>query len=301
MADPTMADGCAFIEGKYVPIGEARIPLLDAGFLRSDVTYDVAGVWKGKWFRLDAHMERFQRSYTALRMQLPYTLAEMTAHLTECVRRSDIRDAYAAVVATRGLGRAGSRDLAHYKNSFIAYVIPYVWILPRDTQAEGMHAIISSVRRIPPESFDPTVKNFLWGDLVRGAFEAKDRGARTGILVDDHGNLTEGPGYNVFVVSKGKLFTPVRGVLEGITRRTLLELAAANGIAAEETLVSPAMAHGADEVFACSTAGGIMPITTLDGAKVGNGKPGPLTQRLDKLYWNAHDDPRWSSAIDYGT
>lgn len=299
MADPTMADGCAFIEGQYVPIGQARIPLLDAGFLRSDVTYDVAGVWKGKWFRLDAHMERFARSYAALRMQLPYTLAEMTAHLTECVRRSGIRDAYAAVVATRGLGRAGSRDPAHYKNSFIAYVIPYVWILPRDAQAEGMHAIISSVRRIPPESFDPTVKNFHWGDLVRGAFEAKDRGARTGILVDGDGNLTEGPGYNVFVVSKGKFFTPARGVLEGITRRTILELAAANGIAAEQTLVTPAMARGADEMFACSTAGGIMPITTLDGAPVATGKPGPLTQRIDKLYWDAHDDPRWSSAIDY--
>lgn len=296
-----MTDGCAFLDGQYVPIGEARIPLLDAGFLRSDVTYDVAGVWKGKWFRLDAHMERFQRSYTALRMQLPYTLAEMTAHLTECVRRSGIRDAYAALIATRGLGRAGSRDPAHYKNSFIAYVIPYVWILPRDAQAEGMHAIISSVRRIPPESFDPTVKNFHWGDLVRGAFEAKDRGARTGILVDGDGNLTEGPGYNVFVVSKGKLFTPVRGVLEGITRRTVLELAAANGIAAEQTLVTPAMAHDADEVFACSTAGGIMPITTLDGAPVANGKPGPLTQRIDKLYWDAHDDPRWSSVIDYAS
>ena len=121
-----MGEGCAFIEGAYVPIAQARIPIMDAGFLRSDVTYDVAGVWKGRWFRLDEHMRRFERSYQALRMDLPYTRDEMAEHITECVRRSGLRDAYCCVIATRGLGRAGSRDPSTYKKSFYCFAVPFI-------------------------------------------------------------------------------------------------------------------------------------------------------------------------------
>ena len=131
-----------------------------------------------------------------------------------------------------------------------------------------MDAVIArSVRRIPTTSVDPTVKNFHWGDLTRGLYEAYDRGARFPILLDHDGNVTEGTGYNVFAVVGERLLTPVSGTLEGITRRTSLELAEREHIPAESTQLSEEVFRGASELFATSTAGGVMPIVSLDGSR----------------------------------
>ena len=164
-----------------------------------------------------------------------------------------------------------------------------------------MEAIIArTVRRISPNSVDPTVKNFHWGDFTRGLYEAYDRGARFPVLLDEDGLVTEGAGYNVFAVLDGQLLTPARGMLEGITRRTVLELADREGIAAASVALSEEEFRRATELFATTTAGGVMPITSLDGEPVGDGRVGPVCRRLRTLYWQAHEDPRYVTAIDYG-
>lgn len=301
MTDVALAEGAALIDGEVVPIAQAKIPIIDTGFLRCDVTYDVIGVTQGRFFRIDAHLERFERSCRELRLKLPVDRVQIRSLLNELVAATGLREAYVEVICTRGMAEAGVRDPRRFTNRFYAFVIPYVWLLSEQEADTGMDAVVArSVVRIPPASFDPTVKNFHWGDLTRGLYEAYDRGARYPILLDESGNVTEGPGYNVFAVVGGGLTTPDAGVLLGVTRRTVLELAAEHGI---ESTVEPVPAerlYAAAELFATSTAGGVMPITSLDGEPVGDGSVGPLTRGLRDLYWAAHSDPMYATPVDYG-
>ncbi len=293
------ADGTAFIEGEYVPIAEARIPITDWGFLRSDVTYDVVAVWNGGFFRLEDHLDRFFRGVGKLHMQSPHDRAEVQAILSECVARAGLREAYVEMILTRGTPPPGSRDPRACENRFYALAIPYVWIASPEKQEHGLHMTISSVPRIAPESVDPTVKNFHWGDMVKGLFEAYDRGSETTVLTDGEGHITEGPGFNLFASIGGRLITPAEGVLLGITRKTVIELAESLNVKVDVGVLSEAELRDAEEIFISSTAGGVMPITRLDDQPVSDGAPGPLTQRLRQMYWDAHDDERYVTRIDY--
>ena len=300
MADNPFAKGCAYIEGKYVPIAEARIPILDAGFNRSDLTYDVVAVWEGKFFRLDDHLNRFQKGYRRLQLNPGLSVEEMRAILFECVRRSGLRNAYVEMIASRGLDEEGTRDLRRFSNRFYGYAIPYLWIAKPEIQAVGIHLVIAEKTiRIPPGAVDPTVKNFHWGDLVRGIYEAYDREAFTAVLPDAEGNITEGPGFNIFAYYEGQLLTPESGVLEGITRQTVLDLAEEQGIPARQSTFKADVLENAAEIFLSSTAGGVMPVTTLNGRPVGDGKPGKVTTLIQKRYWEAHDEDRWTTPVEY--
>lgn len=295
-----MSDGAAFIDGEYVPIAEARIPILDWGFLRSDATYDVVSVWDGRFFRLEDHLDRFERSVARLRMKLPYGRDQIRDIVFECVRKTGLRRAYVEIVATRGMPRPGSRDPRDCQNQFFAFAIPFVWIADPETQDRGLHLVISNIRRIPPESVDPTVKNYHWMDLMKGIYEAYDRGGETVVLVDENDNVTEGPGFNIFVYKNGRLATPGCGVLEGITRKSVIELAKKMNVDMELGVVGADEVRDADEVFLSTTAGGVLPVTRVDGQPIGDGAPGPVTLRMRDLYWEAHEDPSLSSPVDYG-
>jgi branched-chain amino acid aminotransferase len=292
-------DGAAFVEGRFVPVAEARVPILDWGFLRSDATYDVAHVWRGGFFRLEDHLDRFERGMERLRMRVPYGRKELREILVECVRLSGLREAYVEVVCTRGVPPPGSRDPRECQNSLFAFAVPFVWIADPEKQERGLDAVIGRVRRIQPEAVDPTVKNYHWLDLVAGLYEAYDRGGETVILTDSEDNVVEGPGFNVLAVKDGTICTPSRGVLEGITRRTVFELAGEMEIPLETRKVPAGEVRAADEVFVTSTAGGIMPVTQVDGAPVGDGAPGPVTLRLRDAYWELHRDPRFVMPVRY--
>ncbi|WP_098496354.1 aminotransferase class IV [Collimonas sp. PA-H2] len=287
--DPRNKDGVAYTDGAYMPVGQASIPLLDRGFVRSDATYDVAHVWKGSFFRLDDHIERFFASMHALRMTLPHSHEEIAAILIECVRLSGLRDAYVQMTCTRGVPPPGSRDPRECCNRFYAFATPFVWIANETQRRQGLSMVLSSVTRIPPESLDPRIKNFHWLDLTMGIFEAYDRQATVALLHDGHGNVTEGAGFNVFVVKNGVLASPVRGVFEGMTRRTVSELCVLLNIPCEWRLVTVLEVMNADEIFLTSTAGGVMPVCVLDGRPVGTGKPGPITSLLMAEYWRRQE------------
>ena len=294
------AAGAAWIDGEFVPARDARIRILDTGFVRSDLTYDVVGVWDGAFFRLDDHLERFKRNWLRLRLTPPLDRPEMRDVLIQLVARSGLREAYVAMIVTRGVPGPGERDPRHFENRFYAYAIPYVWIVSPELQQIGTHVVVArDTRRVPPGSFDPTVKNFQWGDLMRGLYEAYDRNAFTAILTDGEGNVTEGPGFNVFALIDGVLRTPDRGVFDGMTRRTIIELAAIEGIPAQAENMPVSTLYEAAELFMTSTAGGVMPVTTLDGAPVGDGRPGPITMRLREAYWAAHANPRYTTSVTY--
>jgi branched-chain amino acid aminotransferase len=292
--------GAAFNGTDIVPILEARIPLIDMGFLHSDVCYDVVSVWKGSFFRLKEHMDRFEKSYRGLGFSMPYTKEEMRQILLDMVARAQLRDAYVYMCATRGLpDLEDPRNYERYTQMFYAFAVPFIWIIDPEEQKIGTDVIVSSVPRIPKESVDPTIKNHHWGDLTRADLEAHKKGARTAFLLDIHGNLAEGPGFNVFVIKDGKLLTPDSNVLLGVTRLTVFDLAKEMKIEAKACTVPLETLRAADEIFMCTTAGGIMPVRSLDGVPISGGKPGPITTKLRDAFWKAHDDPKYLTPVNY--
>ena len=137
-------------------------------------------------------------------------------------------------------------------------------------------------------------------DAPRGLIEAILSSASDAIIATDaDGRITEGPGFNVFALIDGSFVTPDRGVLEGVTRRAVLDIAVDQGIPARLGAITIDDLRRADEAFLTSTAGGVMPVVSIDGRVLGDGRPGPLTTRLRDAYWAAHDDPRWATSIDY--
>ena len=295
----TFEGGCAFADGAYVPLSEAKISLFDWGFTRSDATYDVASTWQGAFFRLDAHLDRFFASLAKMRMTIPYSREQVREILHGCVRGGGLRDAYVAMVCTRGVPPRGARDPRLATNRFYAYALPYVWIATREKQQAGLDLHISERIRIAPESVDPTVKNYHWIDLVQSLFDAYDRGRDTSCVVDAQGNIAEGPGFNVFMVKDGIVRTAQRGVLEGVSRRTAIELCERLGIPVHIGAMPGPVFRNADEVFLTSTGGGILAIARLDGQPLPQ-FPGPVTTRLADAYWAIHDEPAYRDPVNYG-
>jgi len=291
-------EGAAYIDGRFVPVPQATIPIMDWGFLHSDATYDVVHVWQGSFFRLDDHLDRFQKGMRRLHMSLDLDRAGMREILLKCVRLSGLTDAYVEMICTRGIPVPGSRDPRRCVNRFYAFAIPFVWIADPEQQRRGLHLVISRVQRIPGTAVDPSVKNYHWLDLVAGLYEAYERGGETAILVDGRGNVVEGPGFNIFAPSRRRLITPAEGILEGITRKTVMEIGRMLDRPVEARTVSGEEVRNAEEVFVSSTAGGIMPVTRIDDRLIGDGNPGPVTLAIQKRYWDLHRDPRHATPVD---
>ena len=172
-------------------------------------------------------------------------------------------------------------------------------IADEQQRRDGVHMALAKTRRIPSESLDQRIKNFHWLDLTMSLFEAYDRGATISVLPDADGNITEGPGFNVFVVKEGVLATPDHGMFEGIPRRTVIEIAADLQLRCEVRRVHADEILAADEIFMSTTAGGITPVTRFDGRLLGDGRPGTITTRIHDIYWQRHDDDTLSTPIDY--
>jgi branched-chain amino acid aminotransferase len=297
---PDFSHGAAFCDDRFVPIAEAKISVLDWGFTRSDVTYDVVHVKNGSFFRLADHLDRFERSLKAFRLVSPFDRGQMAKLAAQCVVLSGLRDAYVAMVCTRGRPRvAGSRRPADCDNTFIAYAIPWIDVIPLDVQARGAHLWVAGTPRIPAASIDPTAKNYHWGDLTKGLFEAHDAGADTAVLLDADGYVTEGPGFNIFIVRDGEVLTSDRGALEGITRRSALDVCAAAGIRARIAPLRIEDLLNADEIFCVTTAGGVMPASRVNDRILTNDRPGPISTRVRDLYWALHQDPQHLTPLSF--
>jgi branched-chain amino acid aminotransferase len=291
--------GVGFIDGEYLPRGEIALPTTDMGFKLCDMCYDAVHVRAGRFFRLEDHLDRFWRSIERRRFNFAFSRDRVREVLTECVRRSGLRDAMTMLIATRGDMLGAGFDLRRCESRFIAWADPYYGVVGEEQAAEGVAVVISRVPRVAPESIDPTVKNFARIDFAEALFEAYDRGCEHALLLDREGNVTEGRGWNVFAVFGGDLVTPASGVLEGITRKTVLELSRRTNLEPRVTDLSGERILAADEVFMASTAGGLVPVVRIDETPIGAGTPGPVTRRLAELYWGLHEDPAYVVTVVY--
>ena len=289
--------GYAWIDSKYVELAEAKIPILDWGFLRSDATYDVVHVWKGRFFRLDKHIDRFFESAKKLRMPCQISRDELKKILANCVIKGKLESAYVEMIQTRGMSPKFVRDPRLATPRIMAFAVPFGWILKQEDFEKGLNVLLTDIKRIPPSSVDPTIKNYHWMDLVTGMLDAYEKGNDTAVLVDENNNITEGPGFNLFCINDSGIFTPDHGVLEGITRQSVFDLAKELHLPIMKKSISVEELYNAEELFATSTAGGIMPITKVSGKEIGKGRVGNLTRQLHKLYWEKHSDDSWSTSI----
>ena len=261
---------------------------------------------KGLLFRKEDHFKRMQKSCASLRLNSPYSGEETLDILINLVKLTGTREAFIFWCVTRGFGKERSRavDPHSFDNQFYAYVAPNScnsYIAGDEQRSRGMDILISrNVTRIPPTAVPPTAKNFHWLDMKLSLFEAGDQGKEWSVLTDGEGYLAEAPGANIFLFKNGELYTPDSGCLEGVTRQSALDLAEMLGITTHIEKVHADQLLDADEAFMTSSAGGILPINSVDDVVLGGSAgPGELTTQLHNMHW----EKRWSgwlgTAIDY--
>ena len=293
--------GAAWMNGTVIPISQAKIPVNDWGLVHSDITYDVVPVIDGAFFRFDKYLARFLSSMENLHLDPGMNKRDIQAALHQMVSKSSLRDSYVAMVCSRGKPKiAGSRDPRDCENHFFAWCVPYVHIIKPEIVKQGATAwIAQNAYRIPENSVNPLVKNYHWGDFTQGIFEAKDKNYETVILLDYDGNVTEGPGFNVFAVKDKVLITPDKGVLAGVSRKTVLEMAEHLGINTSVRSLSVEELLEADEVFLSSSGGGVIPIIRVNETIFGNGASGPISVQLNETYWKWTTLEKYRDPIDY--
>ena len=279
-------DAIAFASGSYMPLREARISVMDHGLLYGDGIFETAFAWKGRLFKLDEHLDRCFRSMAALALEPPMDRNAMRAVIVETVQRNAWLNAYVKWIVTRGVNGKPLMDPTGCVPNLIVLVQPYLSRATDERVRTGMRLKTVAVRRPGSDVLDPQIKSLNYLNLVLAKIEAKAAGADEALLLDRNGHLCEASGCNLFVRHGRELRTPRRDVLAGITRATVMEISAAHGYTVATDDIDLYDAYTADEIFICSTAGGLLPVVSIDGRKVGDGTPGSAFATLSQAYWD---------------
>lgn len=274
-----------YVDGEFVSREHAKVSVFDHGLLYGDGIFEGIRVYGGRVFRLDAHMRRLVESAKALCLTLPKPVAEISEVICACVRRSNLVDAYIRVVVTRGAGDLGLDPRSAPKASLIVIVAP-LQLYPKETYRDGMHIATVATRRNSPNSLNPRIKSLNYLNNILAKIEAVGRGLPEALLLTSEGYVAEGTGDNIFFVRGDRLCTPAvhLGILAGITRDTVLQMAPELGLLCQEGVYTLQDIYTADEVFLTGTAAEIVPVVEVDGRSIGDGRPGPRTASLLKAF-----------------
>lgn len=276
----------AYVNGEYVPQSEAKLSIFDHGILYGDGVYDTYCAWNGYIFKLDEHIDRLYKSIHAFQIDMPLSREDLKKITIKVVETNGDKNQYIKCLVTRGVGPRPLLTPEGCKTSVVVFSRPYMWMTKPGEEEKSETARITSIRRIPPQCLDPKAKNLNYANFVLAKMEAMNAGADEAIMLDIHGFVNESPGYNIFVVKQGKLYTPPpENILMGVTRETVFEIAETEGLALREERMIPYDLYNADEVFLSSTAGGVIPIVEIDGRIISSGKPGPITKKIKNIYF----------------
>jgi branched-chain amino acid aminotransferase len=270
-----------WIDGKIVDGAEARIPVTDHGLLYGDGIFEGIRVYRNRVFRLDAHMKRFEAGARGIALDLPGGIDAVRAIVLETVRAFGAEDAYVRLIATRGEGSLGV-DPTTCPQPRLICLVDHVRIYPPDKLSSGLDLVTSSLRRPSPDVLDPRIKSLNYLNNVLAKLEARQRGADEALMLNAQGMVAETSVANVFVVRDGVLLTPpaTDGALEGVTRATVMELAATLGIPVREQTLGRYDFFAAEEAFLTGSGAGIVPIRSLDARAIGAGRPGPVFEKV---------------------
>ena len=270
-----------YLDGEYVPQEKAVISVFDHGLLYGDGVFEGIRAYHNRVFKLHDHLVRLYESARSINMVIPISMAEMEEVVLETCRRNDIRDGYIRLVVTRGVGDLGL-DPRKCPRSTIFCISASIQLYPQEYYEKGLEVITVATRRNIPEACNPRVKSLNYLNNIYAKIEANLHGVLEAIMLNSEGYVAEATGDNIFLVKNGVLITPPvhAGILEGITRNTVMELARAKGIEVVEKLFTRHDIFIADECFLTGTAAEVIPTVKVDGRIIGSGQPGEMTWEL---------------------
>ncbi len=276
-----MGEQWIYLNGEFVTKENAKVSVYDHGFLYGDGIFEGIRVYNGNVFRLREHIERLYESALSIMLEIPLTIEEMMDAVVQTVRRNGLRDAYIRLVVSRGDGNLGL-DPRSCKKPNVVIIVEQLQLFPKELYETGMRIVTVPTRRNVPDALNPKIKslNYLNNILVR--IEATLAGVSEALMLNSDGYVAEGSGDNVFIIKKGVLYTPpcYLGALQGITRQAIIDIAGRLGYTVKEEPFTRHDVYVADEVFLTGTAAEVVSVVEVDGRKIGNGKPGPITSHL---------------------
>jgi branched-chain amino acid aminotransferase len=283
-----------YLDGQFVTKEEATVSVFDHGFLYGDGVFEGIRAYSGRVFRLDEHIERLYRSAKAIMLPLRQTPSEMREIVLETCRRNNLANGYIRVVISRGPGDLGIDPRNCHGAPTVVVIADKLTMYPQAMYDNGMAVITTSTRRNSPAALDPNIKSLNYLNNILAKIEvnraAKAAGGDVpigeGLMLNLDGYVAEATGDNIFLVRNGALTTPpvYVGILEGITRNTVMELAQQLRIPCQEQTFTMTTVYGADEVFLTGTGAEVIPVVRVDDRTVGDGKPGPVTRTLIQAF-----------------
>jgi branched-chain amino acid aminotransferase len=270
-----------FLGGRLVDESDAKISVFDHGLLYGDGVFEGMRVYNGRIFLHQQHLNRLYESAKAIRLSIPMSAVEMLAAVESTVSANKIKDGYVRLVVTRGSGSLGF-DIRKTRNPEVIIIADTITIYPPETYTEGMHLVTASTIRNHPGAVSSRIKSLNYLNSILAYIEGADAGAVEALMLNYKGEVAECTGDNVFIVKHGVLLTPGvdAGILAGITRNAVIQLARDAGYEVRETSLTRHDLYVADEMFLTGTAAEIVPVISLDRREIGSGKPGPVTHDL---------------------
>ena len=274
-----------WLDGRLVEQADARISVYDHGLLYGDGVFEGVRCYHGSIFECEAHLDRLWASARAIRLNIPITREQLRAAMQETIRANNFRDCYLRVVVTRGVGCLGLNPNKCPKPS-VFVIAGLIELYPREVYEKGMPVITASVIRNHPNAVSPRVKSLNYLNNILAKIEAVDAGVPEAIMLNHEGNVAECSGDNIFIVSKGQVRTPTTsdGILEGVTRKVILDLCSRLSIPCVEKTLQRHDLYVADECFLTGSAAEVVPVTSIDRRVIGDGKPGPITRQLIEAF-----------------
>jgi branched-chain amino acid aminotransferase len=270
-----------YINGKYFSKEDAKISVYDHGLLYGDGVFEGMRTYSNKVFRLVEHIDRLYESARAILLTIPMTKQEMIDAVKKTVELSGLSDSYIRLVVTRGSGSLGL-DPNRTSDPQVIIIVDLIALYDRKYYDEGLKIITASTIRNHPAALSPRIKSLNYLNNIMAKLEGLQAGCMEAIMLNHKGEVAECTGDNIFIVKKGQLLTPSAdsGILEGITRNAILELANTLQIPARETTLTRHDLLVADECFLTGSAAEVIPVVSIDSRPIGDGKVGPTTKQL---------------------
>ncbi len=264
---------------------EAHISVFDHGFLFGDSVYEVVGTHQGRLCFVQEHLKRLRNSARAISLEIPLADDVMIREIEKTVEAAGNPESYIRIIVTRGVGEIDIDPESCTRPNVLILVKP-VMLYPEENYTHGINVALVSVKRNPKEALNPGIKTGNYLNNVLAKMEARQAGAADALMLNPTGQLTECTTSNFFFVRDQRLMTPSLdcGILPGITREVILRLARENGVLVEEGEWPPEILQNTEEAFITGTVKRVMPVTSLDGRPIGEGKPGPITKMMMRLY-----------------
>ncbi len=266
-----------YINGKFVPGPQATISVFDRGLLFADAVFEGIREYSGRVFRLDTHLDRLYESALIIGLVIPLAKDELKEVILETLRRNRLQDAHIRPIITRGVGAMGVGPGKESSPTVIVFAHPWKPFLGD----QGITMKTAAIRRVPPACVDSRVKHTGYLNNILAKLEADAAEADEALMLDVNGYVSEGPGENFLLVKDGVVISPLTiNILNGVTRRTVLELAHQASIPTGERNLTLGDVYTADEALVCGTGAEIVPVVRVDGRPIGSGGPGPITRLL---------------------